>query len=84
MNVASLTLIILLLVGAIILIWNSSVAMIKKKKVFIFLPWLIAGFFYCLFAGFFIEGLGHFANDFGLVVKLFTYSMMLYIFWRER
>ena len=84
MNMSDLTSIIFLLIGSIFLIWKSSITMIEKKKIFIFLPWFFAGFFYCFLAGFLVEGLNHFASDFGIVVKLFTYSLLLYILWGRK
>jgi len=76
--------IILFLLFAIFLIWNSSVAMIEKKRIFIFLPWFIAGFFYIFFTGFLVGGLEKFASDLGIVLKIFIYSLLIYILWRRK
>jgi len=84
MNISDLIPIIFLLMGSIFLIWYCSVSMIEKKKIFIFLPWFFAGFFYCFSAGFLVEGLNHLVYDFMIVVNLFTYSLLLYILWGRK
>jgi len=74
----------IVLLGAIILIWITSLIMIRKQKIFLFLPFFIAGMLFCFNAAFvFYEIFLNLAWSFLEFVTLIILLWILIILRRE-